>query len=189
MHQGIGKGRNERSGTLRLMAWTAAAGLMLLIIAVRLAGGLGGWSTGDVVLVAAILLAACLVFDLATRLAPNASYLAGTAVALLAGAGLVVVNGAVGLVGAEDEPHNRLFVAVILVALTTAALTRGRPEGMARAMIAAAVVHVALSAALLGAVGVGPAGHMGIEAVGLSGFAALWLAAAWLYRRSAITAD
>ncbi|KAA2244050.1 hypothetical protein [Salinarimonas soli] len=157
---------------------------MLLIVLARATGTLGGWSGFDVMLAAALLLATCLIVEVAARTAPNRSYLAGVATALVAGVGLVVVNGAVGLIGAEDQVHNRVFLGVTLVALTIAALTRGRPPGMVRAMSAAALVHVALSAFLLGT-----AGSTGIEAVGLSVFAAFWLASAWLFRRSAVRAD
>jgi hypothetical protein len=157
---------------------------MLLPIAIQLFTGNFGWSPGDFVFVAIILLTSCLLFDLAARKAPNLAYLAGAGTALAAGFGLFVVNGAVGLVGSEDEAHNLLFGFVILVAVIGTLAARGRPAGMARAMLAAALAHIIVSAALLiDAAGVSD-GDFRMEVVGLSAFAVMWLASAWLFRSS-----
>jgi hypothetical protein len=145
-----------------------------------------GWTTGDFVFVAAILFTGCLVFDVAARRAPNFAYLAGAATALAAGFGLVVVNGAVGLVGSEDEAHNLCFLAVILAAIIGTLMARGRPAGMSRAMLAAAAAHILVSAALLIDAGGTSDGDPGMEVVGLSVFAATWLMSAWLFRRAGL---
>ena len=174
-----------RSTPWRIAAWTAAAALMLLPITVQLASGEFGWTIGDFVFVAIVLFGGCFLFDLAARRSPNLSYLLGAGAGLAAGFGLIVVNGAVGLVGSEDEAHNLLFLAVILVALAGSLIARGRPEAMARAMTAAAFVHVAVSAGLLIAAGGVSDGDPLMEVVGLSVFAAIWIASAWLFRNAA----
>ena len=174
-----------RSAPWRIAAWTAAAGLMLLPISVQLASGDFGWSIGDFLFVAFILFTGCFLFDLAARKSPNLSYLLAAGAALAAGFGLIVVNGAVGLVGSEDEAHNLLFLAVILVAIAGAIFARGRADGMSRAMAAAAVAHVALSAGLLISAGGASDGDPMMEVVGLSLFATIWLASAWLFHRAA----
>lgn len=182
MQQALDNDSGWRSTPWRIAAWTAAAGLMLLPIGIKLVSGNFGWSMGDFVFVAIVLLAGCSLFDLAARKAPNLSYLLGASAALAAGFGLFVVNGAVGLVGSEDEAHNMLFLAVILVAIVGAASARGRPEGMARAMFAAAITHILVSAGLLIQAGGVSDGDPRMEVVGLSVFAAMWLASAWLFR-------
>ena len=171
-----------RSGPWRVAAWSAAACLMALPVGVQLASGDFGWTLGDFIFVAVVLLAGCFLFDLAARKSPNLSYLLGAAAALAAGFGLIVVNGAVGLVGSEDEAHNLVFLVVVLVAIGGAVAARGRPEGMARAMTAAALAHIAVSAALLVQAGGRSDGDPLMEVVGLSVFAAVWLASAWLFR-------
>jgi hypothetical protein len=157
---------------------------MLLPITVQAVSGNFGWSIGDFIFVAVILFMGCFLFDLAARRAPNLSYLAGAAAALGAGFGLVVVNGAVGLVGSEDEAHNLLFIAVILVAIIGAVFARGRSPAMARAMFAAAVVHIVVSVALLIKAGGVSDGDPRMEVIGLSVFAGIWLASAWLFRNA-----
>ena len=169
----------------RIAAWSTAAALMLLPITVQLVSGNFGWTTGDFIFAAIILLVSCSLFDWVARKSPNFSYLAGGAAALAAGFGLLVVNGAVGLVGSEDENHNLLFLAVILVAILGAILARGRPVQMARAMAAAAVTHIVISTVLLVRAGGVSDGDPMAEVVGLSVFAAVWLASAGLFRNAA----
>ena len=185
MGQALNEQGGWRSTPWRIAAWTAAAGLMLLPISVQLASGEFGWSFADFVFAAFILFGGCFLFDLAARKSPNLSYLLGAGAALAAGFGLIVVNGAVGLVGSEDEAHNLLFLAVILVALAGTLVARGRPEGMARAMAAAGIVHIGVSAGLLIRAGWLSDGDPLMEVVGLSVFAAMWLASAWLFRNAA----
>jgi hypothetical protein len=183
--EGSIENKGWRSGPSRVAAWTAAAGLMLVPVSVQLIRGDFGWDMFDFGFAAAILSASCFIFDLAARKSPNFSYLAGAGAALAAGFGLFVVNGAVGLVGSEDEAHNLMFGAVLLTAIAGAAVARGRPAALAGAMLAAAIVHIAVSAGLLiRAAGVSD-GSFGTEVVGLSVFAAMWLASAWLFRGAA----
>lgn len=162
---------------------------MLVPVGVQLVGGNFGWSAGDFAFAAIILFTGCLIFDLAARRAPNFAYLAGAASALAAGFGLIVVNGAVGLVGSEDEAHNLWFLAVILVAIAGTVMARGRPRGMARTMLAAAATHILVSVALLvEAAGVSD-GDPRMEIVGLAMFAAIWLVSAGLFRRAGVVTD
>lgn len=181
-------GRGWRSTPWRIAAWSTAAGLMLLPVVVQLVRGNFGWSAADFVFVAIVLFAGCFIFDLAARKAPNFAYLAGSAAGLAAGFGLLVVNGAVGLVGSEDEAHNLLFGVVLLVAIAGVVVARGRAHGLARAMLAAAVTHIAVSSAALIVAG-GSDGTLRMEVVGLSVFASIWLASAWLFRHASAAAD
>lgn len=177
--------RGWNSAPWRIAAWTMAVALMLVPITVRLIGGPFGWSLGDFLLVATILIAGCLLFDWAARKASNLSYLSAVGAALAAGFGLVVVNGAVGLVGSEDEAHNLLFGFVLLVALFGFVLARGRPAGAARAMFAASALHALISVGLLLTVAGSDTADPRAEWTGLSVFAALWLGSALLFRYSA----
>lgn len=185
MNEVLEKKEGWRSGPWRAAAWTAAACLMLVPVTVRLVSGDFGWSIGDFIFVGIILLAGCSLFDLAARKAPNFSYLAGSGAALAAGFGLFVVNGAVGLVGSEDEVHNLLFLPVILIAIGGAVVALGRAEGMARVMLAAAIAHVLVSAGLLIAAGGESDGNPLAEVAGLTIFAAIWFASAALFRNAA----
>ena len=181
----MGTNGGWRSGPWRIAAWVVAAGLFLLPVVVELASKDFGWNFADFVFWGIVLVVSCLLFDFAARKSPNFSYLAGSGAALAAGFGLVIVNGAVGLVGSEDEGHNILFGMVLMTAIVGAFIARGRAEGLARAMFAAAIVHIAISAILLVRSGGTTEATLGAEIIGLSVFAGIWLVSAWFFRQAA----
>lgn len=112
------------------------------------------------------------------RLAVGASI--GTAFLLL------WVIGAVGVIGVEGDPFDRIYGGVLGVGVVGAVIARFRARGMARAMIATAVAQglVIVLALILGKhhVEVSSVG----EIVGLNGFfVILWVGAGWLFERAA----
>ena len=116
----------------------------------------------------------------------TSNYRLAAGAALATGFLLVWVIGAVGLVGVEGDPFDLIYGAVLAVALVGGAIARFRPAGMVRAMYATAVAQalVAVIALIVGK------HHVEVssvaEIVGSNGFfVALWLGAAWLFRRAA----
>ena len=101
------------------------------------------WGVEDFVAAGLLLAMVAGCFLLARRWWSQPAYLAGLAVAV--GAGLVTawVSLAVGIIGAEGNPANLIYAAVILVAAVGAALARLEAGGMSRAMLAAAGVQAA----------------------------------------------
>ena len=101
------------------------------------------WGVEDFVAAGLLLAMVAGCFLLARRWWSQPAYLAGLAVAV--GAGLVTawVSVAVGIIGAEGNPANLIYPAVILVAAVGAALARLEAAGMSRAMLAAAGVQAA----------------------------------------------
>ena len=180
--QQVDDGWNSRPW--RIAAWFATAGLIALPITIQLISGNFGWSLADFVSVTIILLMSCGLFDIAARSASSASYLAGTSAALAAGFGSIVLNGAIGFVGSEDEPHNLLFLAVVCVAVIGAVLARGHAMALSIAMSAAGIAHIVVSIGLLINADGTSDGDPQMEVVGLTVFAAMWLASAWLFRKA-----
>ena len=87
------------------------------------------------------------------------------------------VNGAVGMIGSEDNPYNLLFLGVLVLALVGAAVALFRSAGMAGAMLAAGVMQAAVSA-----FGLSTDFRGGVLSMGFTG---LWLLSAALFRSSA----
>jgi hypothetical protein len=119
---------------------------------------------------------------LANRWPYRAAMVLACATALL----LIAANGAVGVVGSEDDSANLMYAAVIAVVLAGAAVARLRAHGMARAMLAAAVAQVTVA---LIAIAAGWGEYADPEwprdIVMVTGFfTALWLASAWLFGRA-----
>jgi hypothetical protein len=138
------------------------------------------WTARDFAAMALLLAAAGLGWELATRRSASPAFRAGAAVALAAALLLVWANAAVGVVGGEDAPVNRLFDLIPATALAGALFARFRAAGLARALAATAAAQLAVAA--------------GVAATGLASrdllfvtlfFTALWLAAAWLFARAA----
>ncbi|HET9638168.1 MAG TPA: hypothetical protein VFP12_03085 [Allosphingosinicella sp.] len=115
------------------------------------------------------------------------AYRLGAAVALGVAFLQIWMNLAVGIVGREDNPVNLGFYLVVVAAGACAFTARWRAEAMARAMLAVAGMQALLALVIATApstVRDDPKGAMGVLV--LSGiFAALWLAAAALFHKSA----
>ena len=185
MNENSGHKATWNSKPWRIAAWVVAACVMLVPLSVQLTHGDFGWHLGDFVAVAIVLLSVCAIFDLAARASPNLPYLAGAGAGLAAGFGLFVVNGAVGLVGSEDEAHNVYFFVAIGIAIIGSFIAKGRAVPMSRTMLAAATSHIVVSAVLLIEANGVSDGDPLAEIIGLSIFALVWLASATFFQISA----
>jgi hypothetical protein len=171
---------NDRCGSRwRIAAWGAAALLLLLPLVAMQFTDEADWSLADFAVFGAMLVGAGGTFELAARMTRSTAYRAAVGVALVAAFILVWANGAVGIIGSEDNPANLMFGGVLAVGVVGAAVARFRPQGMARALVATALAQavVAVIAAVAG---------MGYIFVATGFFGALWLASAWLFRRAAL---
>jgi hypothetical protein len=110
----------------------------------------------------------------------------GVAVALAGSFLEVWINLAVGIVGSEDNPVNQGFYLVVAAACACAFTARLRADAMARAMLAVAGLQALLGLAVATAPSTArdPMGAVGVLALSAF-FAALWLASAALFHRSA----
>ena len=101
------------------------------------------WGLEDFVAAGLLLVGVAGCFLLARRWWSQPAYLAGLAIAVGAGLVTIWVSLAVGIIGAEGNPANLIYAAVILVAAGGAALARLEAAGMSRAMLAAGGVQAA----------------------------------------------
>ena len=107
------------------------------------------WSLGDFVIMGTLLFGTGLAYVLISRRSESLFYKA--AVGLGAGTAflLVWVNGAVGIIGSEDNPANLLYGGVLLVGLIGTVLARFRPKPMSYVLYAAAAVQMLVPVAAL----------------------------------------
>jgi hypothetical protein len=108
-----GGGHNTRINTKRLTAWAAITGGILLIplIAMQFSEDVT-WTVFDFIFAGILLFGAGLAFELVTSRMRNTAYLAATGVALGAGVLLIVVTGAVGVIGSEENDANLMYAGV-----------------------------------------------------------------------------
>jgi len=129
----------------RVAGWTIAGIILLVpIVAMQFTREVN-WSVGDFIFAAIMIGSVGLLFELTVRASPNRSFRGGVAAALFASFLIIWANGAVGMIGDEDNPYNLLFLAVICVALLGATIASFRPTGMAAAMLAAGIAHGAIA--------------------------------------------
>lgn len=172
-----GNSGGRRGSRWRIAAWGTAALLLLLpLVAMQFTDEVN-WTAFDFIFAGALIGGVGAVFELAVRSSANLAYRAGVGAALAAAFLLVWVNGAVGMIGAEDNPLNLLFGGVLFVALIGAILGQFEAAGMVRAMTAAAIAQVAV-----GALGLSSDVRGAILSMA---FAGLWLIAAALFRNAA----
>ena len=137
---GAGSGM-ARGNRLRVAVWMLAAGLFLLpLVAMQFTDEVQ-WTVFDFVVWAVMLLVACGAYELVARMSPSRHYRLGAGVAIVTGFLVFWANGAVGMIGSEDNPYNLLFLAAIAVGAAMALIAWFKPAGMARALYATAAVH------------------------------------------------
>jgi hypothetical protein len=173
---GGGRGAN----LWRIGLWGGAALLLLTPLVAMQVSDEWRWGVGSFVLLGGMLGAIGGAIELAARRTVSSAYRAGVAVATVTTFLIIWMNLAVGIIGDEDNPANLMYAGVLAVGLAGSVVARFGPQGMAQAMATTAIIQalVAVAALVLGSVP---------GAVLTSGFAALWLASAWLFGKAART--
>lgn len=174
----------ERKSLLRVVAWTVA-GVILLIpfLAMRITGEVV-WSAFDFIFFGALVIGVGLVFELVVRKTIDSTYRMAAGVALATAFTLIWLNGAVGIIGNENNKANLMYGGVLAVGLVGSIIAKFKPPGMARALAATAfaqalVTMIALIAGLGATKSIWP-----LDLLLLNGFfVTLWLISAWLFRK------
>jgi hypothetical protein len=99
------------------------------------------WTLFDFVFMGALLFGTGLAYELVARKAGTIAYRVAVGLALAAAFLLVWINGAVGIIGSEDNPANLLYGGVLAIGFIGAIVARFHPHGMARALFATALAQ------------------------------------------------
>ena len=187
-NSGAERARRIISRLLRIGAWSFAAfALIAPFVAMQFTQEVN-WTASDFVFAAVMLALVIVPLELLVRKADNLAYLAGGVFALGSFFLLVWANGAVGLIGSEQQDANVMYLGVVMVGLVGAVLARFRAKGMALAMAAAAIAQMAVPIiALVGNVGIDePEAIRPMEVVGVTIFFCTgWLLSASLFWHAA----
>lgn len=100
------------------------------------------WNLFDFVLMGVVLFGVGLAYELIGRRSKKTVYRAAFAVGLAGAFLLFWVNGAVGIIGSENNPANLLYGAVFVVGLIGSLIARFKPRGMARTLFAATIIQL-----------------------------------------------
>jgi hypothetical protein len=177
-HPDIGNRIPRRRNPWSTAIWSSAACLLSVPwVAMQFTREVD-WNAGDFLVMGVLLAVVCALYELATWLSDDTAYRVGFALAIATAFLTIWVNLAVGMLGSEHNPANRLFGGVLLVAAVGALAGKFRAQGMARAMQAAALAQAAMAAyAFFG-------GYREVV-VQISVFVIAWLASAQLFRKAA----
>jgi hypothetical protein len=143
------------------------------------------WDAADFVAIWVILAGAVLAYKFVASKAPNGTYRVAVAIAVVTGIVLIWMNGAVGLIGSEDNPANLMYGGVLAIGLIGAAIARLEPSGMARALSVTAVAQflVPVIALIIWRPDFSPGV---VQVLGLNfGFVLMFAASALLFRHAA----
>ncbi len=147
----------RRANPWRAAGWGMAVVLLVLpLVAMQFTSEVQ-WTVGDFLFAGLMFGIVGLIFELTVRVSSNWAYRSGVVFAVAAAFLNVWVNGAVGMIGDEDNAYNLLFLGVNVAAVAGIILARFQAAAMGRAMAVAAVAQVGvalggLSADLRGAI-------------------------------------
>ncbi len=146
------------------------------------------WSLADFVFAGALIFGTGLAYELVARRAGTTLYRAAIGVALAAALFLVSTNGAVGLIGSEDNPANLMYIGVLAALIIGALIARLRPLGMARVLFVAAFAQMLVAVVALIAGMHRYPGSSVLEILSVNGFfAVLFIGSALLFQRASAT--
>ena len=142
------------------------------------------WSASDFVGCWVVIAAAIAAYKYVASRAPNSAYRVAVGMAVTTGVVLLWMNGAVGLIGSENNPANLMYAGVLAIGLIGAALARLRPSGMVWALLATAIAQflVPILAMIIWRPDFSP-GVIQVFVLNF-GFVLLFAASAFLFRRA-----
>jgi hypothetical protein len=162
----------------RLLGWGGAAALLLLpLVAMQFTQEVN-WTLSDFIFAGLLFGLVGGLFELAVRLSGSIAYRIAAALGLGVSFLVVWANGAVGIIGNENDAINLVFFGILAVGLGGALIVRFRPEGMALAVSAMGALMLVMAAYVL-------ATNPNREAVIIAFLAGLWFLSAGLFRKAA----
>lgn len=173
----------RKKNILRIVLLTALF-LLVPLIAMQFTSEVN-WTLFDFVFAAVMFLSAGLAYEFLATRQGTIAYKAGAALAIVGAFLLIWITGAVGIIGSEDHPANMLYFGVIATLILSVIASGLRPERMAYALFATALVQLAVP--VLALIIWNPPFDPGIAAVfGLNaGFAVIFAASGFLFQNSA----
>jgi len=143
--ENLKRGKIMQDVSRRLIGWAVAIALLLMIplVAMQFTDEVN-WSLFDFVIMGGALFGIGLVYELIARRSSKTIYRIAFGVGLAGAFLLFWVNGAVGIIGSENQDANLLYGAVFVVGLIGSVISRFQPRGMSNTLFAAAAVQMSV---------------------------------------------
>jgi hypothetical protein len=172
----------------RLMYWAIAilSILMIPLVAMQFTSEVN-WSLSDFIIMGIILFSIGLAYELIVRKSEKTVYRAAFGVALAGVFLLLWVNGAVGIIGSENNPANLLYGVVLIAGILGSFTSRLKPKGMMITLYVMALIQflVPVVALIIDPANVswGEAGVIGVFVINAF-FTMIFIISAMLFRRA-----
>lgn len=99
------------------------------------------WDLFDFISISALIFGTGLAYLLVTNKRANVTYRAAVGIALAVSFLLIWINGAVGIIGNEDNPANLMYFGVLMVEFLGVVIANFKPHKMARALYTTALAQ------------------------------------------------
>ena len=177
------KGGRRRGSRWRMAAWAAGALMLVVALVSKQFIGEPSW-VGVLAQTGALLIGIGIAVELTSRKTGEAAYRTAVGLALCAALLLGWVNGAVGIIGSENNDANLMYGGVLVVGAIGAIIARFKPGGTARALFAMALAQTVVAViALVGRLGSPSSGPL--EILTINGFfVALFVGSAVLFSKA-----
>lgn len=174
--------KNNTSKFIAILAIVTVAILLIPLTVMQFTGGVD-WTLSDFIFAGGLIFGTGLTFKLITQKSRQLIYKAAIGLSLATGFMLIWANGAVGIIGSEDNPINLLYFAVLLIGMISAFITRFQPKGMAFTMFLTAAAQALVAAiALIGGFYQSPPSSV-VEILGINAFfILLWIGSGLMFR-------
>jgi len=172
----------------RLMYWAIAilSILMIPLLAMQFTSEVN-WSLSDFIIMGIILFSIGLAYELIARKSEKTVYRAAFGVALAGVFLLLWINGAVGIIGSEDNPANLMYGMVLIAGILGSFMSRLKSKGMMITLYVMALVQflVPIVALNIGPANVswGQAGVIGVFVLNAF-FTMIFVISAMLFQRA-----
>lgn len=169
--------------------------LIIPIIASFVVNG-WAWTLFDYVFAWVLFAGIGMIYTFVASKGNNTTYKIATALGAIGVLALIWINGAVGIIGSENNPANMMYEAVLIVGLWGMIISGLKPKGMTITMsiVAISQILVPIAALLLWNTDTGIAGesfwgNRGIAGVFMinAAFAVLWIATGLLFHKATQT--
>ena len=145
-----GNRERSRSNFWSALRWSGALVLLLIpLIAMQFTSEVT-WTAGDFLFAGLTIGGAGLAYELAARTVRGNAYRAAVAVGVGGSVLIIWVNGAVGIIGNEENPANLMFYGVVALGFIGAIIMLARAAAMVWVMSTMAVAQLSVGIAALG---------------------------------------
>lgn len=141
------KDANLKKYSVYLAAGTGAF-LLIPLIAMQFSAEVV-WTLSDFIFAGIFIFGTGMAYKLITLKSEKTIFRVAVGSALFSGFALIWINGAVGIIGSENNEFNILYYLVIMIGIVGAFLSRFKAKGLARTMFAMVLGQTAIMAAAL----------------------------------------